>query len=172
MTTNAIKSADGCNDCAILDPARGQPASAPEFLEQSIQRAERAGASDIQLQMAGPVAQIAFRLDGVITSVSELPEHIAERVIGRIKFLARLRTYQESLPQDGGCAECFGTGYHGRVPLVEWLRVDERLRRKLRAAGPDAVEPQRTQQAAASELLQCGLTDERERSRIFTHEMG
>jgi len=28
-------------------------------------------------------------------------EEIAERVFGRIKFLARLKTYQESLPQDG-----------------------------------------------------------------------
>src|SRR5207249_4376929 len=30
-----------------------------------------------------------------------LPGEIAERVFGRIKFLARLKTYQESLPQDG-----------------------------------------------------------------------
>jgi type II secretory ATPase GspE/PulE/Tfp pilus assembly ATPase PilB-like protein len=37
----------------------------------------------------------------VISPVSELSEAIAERVVGRIKFLARLKTYQESLPQDG-----------------------------------------------------------------------
>jgi len=29
---------------------------------------------------------------------------VAERVFGRIKFLARLKTYQESLPQDGRIA--------------------------------------------------------------------
>ena len=379
MTTNAIKSADLCNHRPILEPARAHPASAPEFLDQLIHRAERAGASDIHLQMAGPTAQIAFRLDGVMTPVSELTGDIAERVVGRIKFLARLKTYQESLPQDGridkaevraqndirvatyptvtgekvvlrlfnqsvvkslrelgladeacaelerflrrssglllltgpvgsgktttiygclrhlaelggrhvitvedpaeqiipgvmqtevseargltfaraarhllrqdpqvlvigeirdeetagttvraaltghlvistlhagsckgvferllvmcrdhyavwsavelvlnqrlirrlcgscaghGCAECFETGYHGRVPLVEWLRVDETLRRKLRGDGPDAVEPQRTLEAAASDLLQRGLSDERERNRILTHEMG
>jgi general secretion pathway protein E len=379
MTTNAIKPADVYNDCVALDPTKVKPASAPEILERLIRRAERAGASDIHLQMAGPVAQVAFRLDGIMTPVSELPEEIAERVFGRIKFLARLKTYQESLPQDGridkaevcaqndirvatyptvtgekvvlrlfnqsvvkslrelglayeacaelerflrrssglllltgpvgsgktttiyaclrhlaelggrhvitvedpaeqiipgvmqtevseargltfaraarhllrqdpqvlvigeirdeetagitvraaltghlvistlhagsckgvferllvmcrdhyavwsavalvlnqrlirrlcgscagrGCAECFETGYHGRVPLVEWLRVDEPLRRKLRGDGPDAVEPQRTLEAAARDLLQHGLSDERERSRILAHEMG
>jgi type II secretory ATPase GspE/PulE/Tfp pilus assembly ATPase PilB-like protein len=379
MTTNATKSADVCNDCAILDSARAQPASAPEFLDQLIHRAERAEASDIHLQMAGPMAQIAFRLDGVLTPVSELPEEIAQRVVGRIKFLARLKTYQESLPQDGridkaevrgqndirvatyptvtgekivlrlfnqsvvkslrelelsdeacaelerflrqnsglllltgpvgsgktttiyaclrhlaelggrhiitiedpaeqvvpgimqtevseargltfaraarhllrqdpqvlvigeirdeetagitvraaltghlvistlhagsckgvferllvmcrdhyavwsavelvlnqrlirrlcgscvgrGCAECFDTGYRGRTPVVEWLRVDETLRKKLRADGPDAIQPQRTLESAARELLQRGLSDERERGRVLSHELG
>jgi type II secretory ATPase GspE/PulE/Tfp pilus assembly ATPase PilB-like protein len=51
--------------------------------------------------MRGKVAEVGFRLDGLITPVRELPAEIAERVFGRIKFLARLKTYQESLPQDG-----------------------------------------------------------------------
>ena len=75
--------------------------SAPEILEKLVQRAEAAGASDIHLQMRGKAAEVAFRLDGVISPVSELSDTIAERVIGRVKFLARLKTYQESLPQDG-----------------------------------------------------------------------
>jgi len=376
---NTMTSASVCNHRVTLDPAKEKPSSAPAILEELVQRAERAGASDIHLQMAGPVAQVAFRLDGVMTPVSELPEEIAERVLGRIKFLARLKTYQESLPQDGridqaevraqndirvatyptvtgekivlrlfnqsvvkslrelelsgeacaelerflrqhsglllltgpvgsgktttiyaclrhlaksggrhiitiedpaeqvvcgimqtevseargltfaraarhllrqdpqvlvvgeirdeetagitvraaltghlvistlhagsckgvferllvmcrdhyavwsavelvlnqrlirrlcdacggrGCAECFGTGYRGRTPVVEWLRVDETLRKKLRADGPDAIQPQRTLESAARELLQRGLSDERERGRVLTHEMG
>ena len=51
--------------------------------------------------MRGSVAEVAFRLDGVITPRVELPAVVAERVFGRIKFLARLKTYQDSLPQDG-----------------------------------------------------------------------
>src|SRR5947208_12620121 len=98
---NTMTSASVCNHRATLDPAKEKPSSAPAILEELVQRAERAGASDIHLQMAGPVAQVAFRLDGVMTPVSELPEDIAERVLGRIKFLARLKTYQDSLPQDG-----------------------------------------------------------------------
>ncbi|TAL03568.1 MAG: type II secretion system protein GspE, partial [Verrucomicrobia bacterium] len=59
------------------------------------------GASDIHLQMRGQTAEVSFRLDGVITPARELPAGVAERVCGRIKFLARLKTYQDSLPQDG-----------------------------------------------------------------------
>ena len=75
--------------------------SAPKILEQLVGEAERAGASDIHLQMRGKAAEVGFRLDGIITPGCELPADVAERVFGRIKFLARLKTYQESLPQDG-----------------------------------------------------------------------
>lgn len=75
--------------------------SAPKILEQLVRQAERTGASDIHLQMRGKSAEVVFRLDGVITSGEKLSAEIAERVFGRIKFLARLKTYQESLPQDG-----------------------------------------------------------------------
>jgi general secretion pathway protein E len=78
--------------------------SAPEVLENLVRQAERAGASDIHLQMRGKSAEVGFRLDGVITPIRELPAEIAERVFGRVKFLSRLKTYQEMLPQDGRIA--------------------------------------------------------------------
>jgi general secretion pathway protein E len=81
--------------------AAGSEESAPEVLERLVAQAERAGASDLHLQMRPESASVAFRLDGVMTPTAELPAALAERVFGRIKFLARLKTYQESLPQDG-----------------------------------------------------------------------
>lgn len=75
--------------------------SAPELLEHLIHQAEQAGASDVHLQIRGESADVAFRLDGVVSPVTTLPAGVAERVFGRIKFLARLKTYQDSLPQDG-----------------------------------------------------------------------
>ncbi|MFN7139817.1 MAG: GspE/PulE family protein, partial [Limisphaerales bacterium] len=78
-----------------------KPLSAPEYLEELIARAERAGASDVHLQMTNGGAQIAFRLDGLLTNASTVERELAERLFGRIKFLAHLKTYQESLPQDG-----------------------------------------------------------------------
>ncbi len=78
--------------------------SAPEILEELVRLAERSGASDIHFQMRGKSAEVGFRLDGIITPIRELPAEIAERVFGRVKFLARLKTYQESLPQDGRIA--------------------------------------------------------------------
>jgi type II secretory ATPase GspE/PulE/Tfp pilus assembly ATPase PilB-like protein len=82
------------------DQAEGEP-NAPAVLERLVRQAEQAGASDIHLQMRGSIAEVAFRLDGVITATQPLGAEVAERVFGRIKFLARLKTYQESLPQDG-----------------------------------------------------------------------
>ena len=76
-------------------------AAAPEILEKLIRRADQCGASDIHLQMRGKIADVSFRMDGVIIPIRKLPEAIAERIVGRIKFLARLKTYQETLPQDG-----------------------------------------------------------------------
>ncbi|MBN2506236.1 MAG: Flp pilus assembly complex ATPase component TadA [Verrucomicrobia bacterium] len=75
--------------------------SAPEHLERLVRAAERAGASDIHLHMVGKRAEVAFRLDGVMTPAQRISEDLAGRVFGRIKYLARLKTYQESLPQDG-----------------------------------------------------------------------
>jgi type II secretory ATPase GspE/PulE/Tfp pilus assembly ATPase PilB-like protein len=75
--------------------------SAPQVVEDLVARAERAGSSDIHLQMTGRSAQVSFRLDGMMAPVEDLDEEVAERVFGRIKYLARLKTYQESLPQDG-----------------------------------------------------------------------
>jgi general secretion pathway protein E len=88
-------------DIRVTDGERPVEMSAPKILEQLVGQAERAGASDIHLQMRGKSAETGFRLDGIITRGRELPAEIAERVFGRIKFLARLKTYQESLPQDG-----------------------------------------------------------------------
>jgi len=87
---------------ASQNPDRGaEETAAPEVLERLIRQAEQAGASDIHLHLRGQTAEVCFRLDGVLTPASELPAHVAERVCGRIKFLARLKTYQDSLPQDG-----------------------------------------------------------------------
>ena len=76
-------------------------ASAPQMVEDLVQQAERAGASDIHLQMENGGAVVSLRLDGLMTPATRFAPDIAERVFGRIKFLARLKTYQESMPQDG-----------------------------------------------------------------------
>ena len=82
-------------------PTKSEIADAPGILKELVHQAEQAGASDIHIQMRGKRADVSFRLDGVISPVSEISEEIAERVTGRIKYLSRLKTYQESLPQDG-----------------------------------------------------------------------
>lgn len=75
--------------------------SAPAFLAHLVAQAEQLRASDIHLQMLGKGAQVSLRLDGMMSPPRDVPESLAERVFGRIKYLSKLKTYQESLPQDG-----------------------------------------------------------------------
>jgi type II secretory ATPase GspE/PulE/Tfp pilus assembly ATPase PilB-like protein len=89
------------NPAERTQDALEKESSATQILEQLVHRAEKANASDIHLQMREGGAQVLFRLDGVMTAVEELASELADRVFGRIKFLAKLKTYQESLPQDG-----------------------------------------------------------------------
>jgi type II secretory ATPase GspE/PulE/Tfp pilus assembly ATPase PilB-like protein len=70
-------------------------------LEALVHQAQTAGASDIHLQKVGPIIEVAFRLDGALSPRTTFSDEIADRIFGRIKYLARLKTYQESLPQDG-----------------------------------------------------------------------
>jgi general secretion pathway protein E len=71
------------------------------FLEDLVRRADRVGASDVHLHRRGAAVAIAFRLDGLLAQACEIPADLGERVFGRIKYLAKLKTYQESLPQEG-----------------------------------------------------------------------
>ncbi len=73
----------------------------PHVLEGLIARAEAAGASDVHLQLESDGASVSLRLDGLLTPLCRLEKEVAERVIGRVKYLARLKSYQSALPQDG-----------------------------------------------------------------------
>jgi type II secretory ATPase GspE/PulE/Tfp pilus assembly ATPase PilB-like protein len=74
---------------------------APQVVDDLIGRAAKARASDIHLQMTPQGAEILFRVDGVMTPITRFQPGLAEKIFGRIKYLAKLKTYQESLPQDG-----------------------------------------------------------------------
>ncbi len=77
------------------------PIDGPRALEQIVSRAEAAGVSDIHLQTTGAGLEIAFRLDGVMQPAGSLPGGVGSRVLGRVKYLAKLKTYQDQFPQDG-----------------------------------------------------------------------
>ena len=90
ITTKSGLASPAASQNGATGPESG---SAPEILEHLLQRAELAGASDIHLQMHHGGGSVSFRLDGVMTPVTEFSGSVAERVFGRIKFLAKLKTY-------------------------------------------------------------------------------
>jgi type II secretory ATPase GspE/PulE/Tfp pilus assembly ATPase PilB-like protein len=68
--------------------------SAPAFLTKLVQQAEHLRASDIHVQMLGKAAQVSLRLDGMMSPPTNVPEPLAERLVGRIKYLGKLKTYR------------------------------------------------------------------------------
>ena len=66
-----------------------------------------------------------------------------------------------------GCESCLRTGYQGRVPLTEWLRVDDKMRDNIRRRELTALAPVQTLEASARSLVSRGVTNEAEFKRIF-----
>ena len=66
-----------------------------------------------------------------------------------------------------GCETCLHTGYQGRVPLVEWLRVNETVREHIRRRELSSLVPLQTLEASARSLVNQGVTNEAEYKRIF-----
>jgi general secretion pathway protein E len=71
-----------------------------------------------------------------------------------------------------GCADCLRTGYRGRMPLVESIRVDEQIRRQVFTRNLDGLNAQPSLAERARFLIQDGLTDEAEVNRILGHAVG
>jgi type II secretory ATPase GspE/PulE/Tfp pilus assembly ATPase PilB-like protein len=66
-----------------------------------------------------------------------------------------------------GCAVCLNTGYRGRVPIVEWLRVDAAVKRKIAGHEIAALTAQPSLADVAQELVQSGVTGQSEVSRLL-----
>src|SRR3989344_7784107 len=58
-------------------------------------------ASDIHIEPQEKSSLVRFRIDGILHDVLYLPKHLHDRVITRIKVLARLLTDEHLIPQDG-----------------------------------------------------------------------
>ena len=58
-------------------------------------------ASDIHISPEKDIVNVFFRIDGVLKHYHTLPKEFQERIISRIKILAKLDISQTSLPQDG-----------------------------------------------------------------------
>ena len=66
-----------------------------------------------------------------------------------------------------GCATCLQTGYQGRVPVVECLRLTNDSRTRIRDNQLHAVAPKQTLEESARALIQQGVTNAAEKLRIL-----
>jgi len=71
------------------------------LVEDLLEKAIKAGASDVHFEPAERELIVKFRLDGVLGTVEKLPKAICDNVIARLKVLGGLLTYRNDIPQEG-----------------------------------------------------------------------
>jgi type II secretory ATPase GspE/PulE/Tfp pilus assembly ATPase PilB-like protein len=65
------------------------------------------------------------------------------------------------------CASCLQTGYRGRLPLLEWCRVNDTLRRHIASRELDTLVAHPSLAESAGELVRAGLTNQAEVARVL-----
>ena len=71
------------------------------LLDSVIEYAYENHASDIHIEPLQDEVSVRFRIDGVLHHMATYPKSAHDRVVSRIKILARLRIDEHAVPQDG-----------------------------------------------------------------------
>ncbi|KKQ41387.1 MAG: type IV pilus assembly protein PilB, type IV pilus assembly protein PilB [Microgenomates group bacterium GW2011_GWC1_37_8] len=58
-------------------------------------------ASDVHIEPLEDKSLIRFRIDGILHDIVELPKDLHSQIVTRVKVLAKLRTDEHQIPQDG-----------------------------------------------------------------------
>ncbi len=108
-------------------------------VESAIEQAIRHGASDLYFEPHRTSTLLRFRIDGVLHDVARLPKSSHERIVSRIKVLARLPVYQHGAPMDGRIDGDARWGGHGlRVSTLPTIEGEKAV---LRVVNRDATAP-------------------------------
>lgn len=99
LVEGATASAAPRNDDTLQDLATGAPII--KFVNDTIQRALDAHASDIHFETYRGIFRVRFRVDGVLHEVDRPGLGMQAPVISRLKLMADLDIAEKRLPQDG-----------------------------------------------------------------------
>ncbi len=84
--------------------AKGSESTEPpiiKIVDTILTFAYQKNASDIHIEALEEKTLVRFRIDGILHDMVSLPSEIHDRVVTRIKVLAKLRTDEHQAPQDG-----------------------------------------------------------------------
>lgn len=84
-----------------LAAAEVDDAPVVRFLEKILLDAIETGASDLHFEPYEKFYRIRFRVDGVLSEITQIPLAIKEKLASRIKVVSRLDISEKRLPQDG-----------------------------------------------------------------------
>ncbi|MBK1707555.1 type II secretion system ATPase GspE [Marichromatium gracile] len=114
----AAEEPSGEIDATDIEQLKDLASEAPviRMVNQLLQRAVEARASDIHLEPFADTLRVRYRVDGVLQEVEAPPVRSSAAVISRVKIMARLNIAERRLPQDG------------RIPLrVQGRELDLRV---------------------------------------------
>lgn len=82
------------------------------WVDDMLKRAVECGASDVHFEPTNAALEVKFRLDGVLSTVEELPRSLSDNVIARLKVMGGLLTYRNDIPQEGRIEAGIGMNDH------------------------------------------------------------
>src|SRR4051794_16925336 len=109
------------------------------YVDQLLDRALKAGASDAHFEPVAKGMEVRLRVDGLLETVEKLPEDIGRSAVLRLMVMGQLLTYRLDIPQEGRIRLADeGQGVDLRLaimPVAHGLRAVIRLP----ATGPPAI---------------------------------
>ncbi len=99
---------------------------------------------------------LAQRLVRKICDKCSQPAAISEELIRRLKLTPE-QLAAADLRQGTGCSHCNGTGYRGRLPIFEFLVIDNEMRQLIAAGGKEMEIRALARSRGYSDLLECGI---------------
>ena len=98
--------AEGSTEVVHLDqpPPPGRDGRIIRFVNQVLEQAFRAGASDIHIEPFEDRSRVRLRIDGSLTEITPPPQSLYVPIVSRIKVLAKLDIAEKRVPQDGAIA--------------------------------------------------------------------
>jgi general secretion pathway protein E len=104
-TTTDESAPDDEDDLADLDveQLKDMASEAPviRLVNQLLQQASEASASDIHIEPFEGQLKVRYRIDGVLHDSDSPPQSLAAAIVSRIKIMAKLNIAERRLPQDG-----------------------------------------------------------------------
>ncbi|MCC6195230.1 MAG: type IV-A pilus assembly ATPase PilB [Burkholderiales bacterium] len=92
---------DGAPSASIEDEADVEDAPVVKYIQKLLTDAIAVGASDIHFEPYEKYFRVRYRIDGILSEITQPPLVIKDKVASRIKVISKLDISEKRVPQDG-----------------------------------------------------------------------